>query len=412
MKIYKSIRERVVSLRICHMIPGFFPIAKGGAEIFALNLCINLIKKGNEVYLITRNLNFPCEETIEGVLVRRFSNILPYKIKYYGFGEFVRSKYIRILVALFDLIGAIPTLLNLHRKKQLEVLHASFILPFGLLGVIIRKLLKIPLVITVHGPADFYEVPHFFDPILRFVLKKADKVIVVSPKLKKDILRRLGKLSLKLICNGVSLDPYMDFGNVIQTSLYGISSKDFIILTAGRLVKRKNLHLLIQAMPKILEKIPTCKIILLGRGIEKGHLKNLIEKLQLTTKIIMPGWIAEERKVELFKRADIFIQLSQVEGLSLAFLESKAAGIPAVVVKTEDRQRKVNSDKNAGGLIDPPITIEKIVDNIIYLYQNFEVRQKMRIDVRSEAEKLYSLEKMVENYNQVFQNFTKRRGIL
>ncbi|HUY01339.1 MAG TPA: hypothetical protein VMV49_17390, partial [Candidatus Deferrimicrobium sp.] len=135
MKIYKSIRERVVSLRICHMIPGFFPIAKGGAEIFALNLCINLIKKGNEVYLITRNLNFPCEETIEGVLVRRFSNILPYKIKYYGFGEFVRSKYIRILVALFDLIGAIPTLLNLHRKKQLEVLHASFILPFGLLGV-------------------------------------------------------------------------------------------------------------------------------------------------------------------------------------------------------------------------------------------------------------------------------------
>lgn len=390
------------------MIPGFFPIAKGGAETFALNLCKNLVIKGHKVQIITRNLDLQREENLQGIKIWRFTNILPYKIKFYGFGRFVKSKYLRILVAFFDFLCTIPTLWRLHRKNQFHVIHTSFILPFGLSGLIMKKFLRIPLVITVHGPADFYEVPRLFNPILRFILKRADTVVAVSLKLKEDLINRLGNLQLKVIRNGIPLRPYESTGKSVQLDKYKIATDDFMILTAGRLVRRKNLDILIRAVPAILEKISNCKIIVLGSGIEKNKLQMLINRLNLSSSIIMPGWVSEEEKVRLFKRADIFIQLSQLEGLSLALLESKAAGIPAIVIGSGSPFDPV-SHEETGLLIYPPILLEKIVHNIEYFYQNVVLRRKIGENVKKEAKNLFSLQKMVENYIKIYQKVLKKK---
>ncbi|MFX1295094.1 MAG: glycosyltransferase family 4 protein [Promethearchaeota archaeon] len=393
-------------LHIIHMIPGFFPISKGGAELFALNLCKKMCDKGHKVFLLTRNLNLPKKENFHGIQIRRFKNILPFKVKYYGFGRFLKSKYIRILVAIFDFFSAILAFWKLYRKNRFQLIHTSFILPFGLVGLIIKKLFKIPIVITVHGPADFYEVPHFLNPILRFALKHVDTVVIVGPKLKRDLLVRLGPLSSKLIYNGIPIEPYKS-NNMKSLPKFKILPNDFVILTAGRLVKRKNLDLLIQAVPELVKKIPHCKFILLGSGIEKVNLHKLIKKMQVTSFIIMPGWVSEEDKVKLFKRADIFIQLSQIEGLSLALLESKAAGVPAIIIGSGSTLDPV-THRETGLLIHPPITIEKIVDNIEYLYQKPDLSHKISENVRREAKEMYSLEKMIEKYIKTYLKVLKK----
>ncbi len=382
------------------MIPGFFPITKGGAEIFALNLCKNLVVKGHYVQILTRNLNLPREENMKGIQIRRFSNILPNKIKYFGFGRFLRSKYIRILVAMFDLFGIIPSLWKLHRKNKYQVLHASFILPFGLVGILLKKILKLPLIITVHGPADFYEVPRIFYPLLRFVLKSADRVVAVSAKLMKDLMKRLGRLPLKLIMNGIPLNSYISTKRQDIIKKYKIFSRDFVIIAAGRLVRRKNFDLLIRAVPGLLDKIFNCKIILLGSGVERNNLKKLIQELNLSSIVILPGWISEEEKVNLFKRADIFIQLSQIEGLSLALLESKAAGIPAIIIGTGNFDPV--SNEKTGLLIFPPVIPEKVTRAIEFLYHNTELRLQISKNVQDEARKYYSLDKMVEQYLNLY----------
>ena len=397
----------MVKLQICHMIPGFFPIAKGGAELFALNLCKSLALKGIRVQILTRNLNLAREEIVKGVLVNRFTNHLPYKIKYYGFGRFLRSNFIRILVAFVDILGATRTLLKIQRKNKYHLLHASFILPFGLIGLIVKKLFKIPLIITVHGPADFYEVPRLINPILRFVLKRADAVVAVSPKLFRDLKQRLGTLQVNLILNGIPLNSFKSTKKIMQLEKYGIRPDDFVILTAGRLVRRKNLKILIRTFPDIKKKIPNSKIILLGSGIEKENLKNLIEDLHLSSSIIMPGWVSEEEKVKIFKRADVFIQLSQIEGLSLALLESKAAGIPAIVIGSGESVDPV-SPKITGLLIPPPITPEKILEKLLLLYQDTNLRIQIGKNVEKEANQHYSLQNMVENYKRLYLRVFKK----
>ena len=383
------------------MIPGFFPITKGGAEMFALNLCSLVQKKGIFIHLLTRNLNLARKDEFLGIQINRFSNILPYKVKYYGFGEFLKSKYVRILVAVFDLFGVLPFFWQLHRKYRFNVIHASFILPFGLAGLIIKKLLKIPLVITVHGPADFYEVPRIFSPVLRFVLKRADAVVAVSPKLKNDLVSKLGDLSINLIYNGIPLNRYKGAGDPIKLEQYGISSKDFVILTASRLVQRKNLDLLIKAVPKLRDLIPNCKIVILGSGIEEKKLNKLIEDLDLTPNILLLGWVSETNKIEFFKRANVFIQLSQIEGLSLALLESKAAGTPAIITESKGTSGVVVPEKS-GLIIKAPVTSEKIIERIYQLYSNVGLREKISKYVRTEAVELYSLDEMVRKYIEVY----------
>lgn len=401
-----------MNLRICHMIPGFFPIARGGAEMFALNLCKELQKRGHKVQILTRNLNLSYNDSYEGVQIHRFRNILPYHVKILGFGQFLKSKYLRILVAIFDVIGGVLSLWKLQRKNQFHLMHASFIVPWGLIGLMVKKILKIPLIITVHGPADFYEVPPVFNPILRFVLRHSEAAVIVSPKLRSDIIKRLGYVPLKVITNGVPLISNKVPENSAILGKYRISNGNFVILTVGRLVQRKHTDLIIRALPYILEEIPEAKMIILGSGAEAVELTNIVKDLQLGASIIMPGWVAEDEKIALYRRANIFIQLSQIEGLSLALLESKAAGIPAIIIGTRNASEPVNHGIT-GMLLEPPITIDKVVEQIVFLYKNPEMRQKMGENAEREAQQKYSLEKMVDDYIQLyFEVIQKRRGHL
>lgn len=391
----------LVNLRICHMIPGFFPIAKGGAEIFVLSICKELKVRGHKVHILTRNLNLVLHDEIEGIKITRFKNPLPYTIKYHSFGRFLKSKYLRILVAALDVWGALRSFKKMHLQQRFHLLHASFILPLGLVGLVAKKLFNVPIVLTVHGPADFYEVPRILSPILRFVLEKSDGVAVVSSKLKYDLMKRFKNVPLNVILNGIALKPFNDTPKVGALRRYNIEPEDFVILTAGRFVKRKNFGVLIDSLPPILEKIPRCKLVILGSGIEKPFLEDSIARLKLNQNVIMPGWISEDEKIRIFKRADTFVQLSEIEGLSLALLESKAAGIPAIIFGEGSKLDPV-VEGETGFFIPSPLTIDKIVQSITKLYNAPNKREMIGLNAMKEAKALYSLEKMTDKYLDLY----------
>lgn len=397
----------MMSLRICHMIPGFFPIAKGGAEVFVLNLCKELKKRGHKIHILTRNLNLPENDSYEGIQIHRFRNLLPSHIKILGFGEYLKSKYLRMLVAVFDVIGGVMSLWRLQRRYNFHLIHASFIVPLGLIGLLIKKIFKIPLIITVHGPADFYEVPQMVYPLLRFILRRSSVAVAVSPRLEYDLTKKLGALPLKMICNGIPFPANPSPQNRKTLVNGGIDPGDFVILTAGRLVRRKRVDLLVQALPKLLERIPEAKLLVLGSGIERTRIAILIEELQLEPYVVMPGWVSDEEKNAFFAQADIFMQLSEKEGLSLALLESKAAGVPAIIVGSSVSWEPI-AQGTTGLLLEPPITIDKIVEQTVFLYQNPELRRKMGETAQKEAQREYTLQKMVDNYVRIYNELRER----
>ncbi|MHA1268753.1 MAG: glycosyltransferase family 4 protein [Candidatus Helarchaeota archaeon] len=384
---------------ILHLIPSFYPVTGGGAENFALNLCMKIKKYGiNQIIITRRYKGLLKKDVVRGVEVRRFSNFLPNKIKLFGSGINLRSKYLRMIVAMGDIISQILLLLKLNKKYKIKLIHSSFIVPTGLVGAICKKLINVPMVITVHGPADFYTVPKLIRKSLLTIVKSADLVITVSNRLELDIKKELKVEKVKTILNGIRYFDVAEYKNNMFFKKYNIdkNTDSPLLIMMGRLVKIKRVDKLIKAVPLLKDKFPNVKVVILGQGIERKRLSMLAKELDVIENIIMPGWISESDKIQLLGMADIYIHLSKEEGLSLSLLESQLAGLPVVVVGSKYIKEIIIDGKN-GVYLKEPLQVKNIVKCIVSLFLDKERMSMYSRNALKNANK-FTLDKMVEMY--------------
>ena len=82
------------------------------------------------------------------------------------------------------------------KKEQINMLHAHWILPQGFVSVFLKKIFKIPLLVTVHGSDLFPLKNRLFKGLQHFVMRNADYVTVNSIATKRELLKRFPDLNL------------------------------------------------------------------------------------------------------------------------------------------------------------------------------------------------------------------------
>lgn len=102
------------------------------------------------------------------------------------------------------------------------------------------------------------------------------------------------------------------------------------LLFVGRLVKRKGLKYLLEAMITLVKKYPGLKLDILGDGRERESLTLFTEKHHLGQNVKFYGQIMGQKRVEIFRKAQIFCAPYGDEGFPLAILEAMATGLPIV----------------------------------------------------------------------------------
>jgi phosphatidyl-myo-inositol dimannoside synthase len=124
-------------------------------------------------------------------------------------------------------------------------------------------------------------------------------------------------------------------GGVDARSRLGLAGSDRIILTLGRLVKRKGVHRLIDAMPRINELLPDAVLVVAGAGPEERSLRNRAARTE--ARIVFAGAVDHQEAAALYDTADVFaLAVSdrwfglEAEGLGLVLLEASASGTPCV----------------------------------------------------------------------------------
>ena len=100
-----------------------------------------------------------------------------------------------------------------------------------------------------------------------------------------------------------------------------------VIITLGRLIKRKNFPLLLKAFAMVRSKLEA-KLIILGEGPEKESLEGLIAQLGLQEDVSLPGY--SENPWSNIARADVFVMSSVDEAFCLALVEAMACEVPVV----------------------------------------------------------------------------------
>jgi phosphatidylinositol alpha-1,6-mannosyltransferase len=109
----------------------------------------------------------------------------------------------------------------------------------------------------------------------------------------------------------------------------------FVILTVGRLQKRKGQDKMIEAMPAILEKHPHVHYAIVGSGECKNELENLIRKLGLKNNVQLLSEIDDADMIACYQQCDLFILPNRtidndIEGFGMVLVEAQACGKPVI----------------------------------------------------------------------------------
>jgi len=118
--------------------------------------------------------------------------------------------------------------------------------------------------------------------------------------------------------------PDLDVGAVKRS--VGIGANDKMIFAVARLDFWKRFDRAIDAMPVILKRVPSARLVIAGGGPLQGDLENQIQRLDLQGKVILLGSTPHDRVADLHNAADIFLTLQDLTNLGNQILEAMHSG--------------------------------------------------------------------------------------
>lgn len=323
-------------------------------------------------------------EIMDGMKVYRFPYFWPAKYQrlcYEGgiLPNLKRSNLAKIQVPLLFL-SELFYAMKLIRKEKIDIIHSHWIIPSGLVGAFCKRILRKKHILTIHAAGLFglKKFP-FKRKITDFIVKHCDRITVVSSYIYEELLNLIQpkfvnniKTRIKIVSMGVNTALFRP--NVDKSKLkikYNIKIEN-VLLFIGRLVEKKGLSYLIQAMPKIVSKSPNTELIICGDGPLRKDLEQLVKKMHLEKFIRFTGYVTGQKKIDYFSLSDILIvpsivtQSGDTEGLPVVILEGLAAG-KAVVASNVSGVKDIIKEGYNGFLVkqkDPAIIAEKVLELI------------------------------------------------
>jgi glycosyltransferase involved in cell wall biosynthesis len=240
-----------------------------------------------------------------------------------------RSRWKWLLVPSFVLAQAWVAW-RLLRQRRIDVVHAHWLLPQGLIAALLQSLpgRKVPFVVTSHG-ADLYALRGgVLDAAKRFVLRRCAAATVVSSAM-LDRLRAIGAPTGKVSVLSMGVDVSGRF-----RPDPGVERRADEILFVGRLVEKKGVAHLIRALPRVLAQRPSVRLAIAGFGPCEAQLRGESQAAGVAAHVDFLGALPQSRLPELYQRAGVFVApfvragSGDQEGLPVALMEAIACGCP------------------------------------------------------------------------------------
>jgi len=221
---------------------------------------------------------------------------------------------------------------RLIRCLRPDVIHAHWLLPQGLLIAMLGRIepRTPPFLVTSHGADLFALRGRGLNALKRFVVRRATAVTVVSSAMRTE-LAAIGADVVKAEIQPMGVDLSERF--TPDPSL--VRSQDEILFV-GRLVEKKGLRYLIEAMPSILADQPNAYLTVAGFGPEEAALRSQVQALGIDEKVNFIGAVAQTALPALYRRAAVFVApfvraaSGDQEGLGLVCIEAMGCGCPVI----------------------------------------------------------------------------------
>lgn len=317
-------RASAIAMRILFCNYEYPPLGGGGGVANAA-LAAELASRHEVAVLTSRAFDLPPESIENGVRVVRAPVILRERRATATFASM-----------LAYVVSGIAYGRRMLRAQRFDVINTHFALPTGPVGYLLARSFRIPNVLSVHG-GDLYDPSKrssaHHHAALRFCVRRialaADAVVAQSYDTAANLRHFYApEIEPAVIPLGIAR-PAAVRPNRAE---YGFAPDEVLLITVGRLIKRKAIDQLIDAVATLAR--PNLRLLVVGTGPLEHELRAYAAARGVAAQIRFFGTVGERTKTELLALSDLFVSTSQHEGFGLVFVEAMAAELAVVCYAT------------------------------------------------------------------------------
>jgi len=376
------------------------PRVIGGISPHVFFLSKNLVEIGINVHVVTCDFpGTPAHEVIDGVEVHRIDS---YKNPSPDFSTWIYLMNMNMQKEAAKIAKKI--------NKKIDVFHAHDWL-VATAGIGLKHVFRKPLLVTMHstemGRRDglHTQTEKMIHETEAWLTYEAWKVICCSDYMVSHVGYAFGLPEDKMVMipNGVRPPAYQKTMKLCDKNIRVMFAlpEEKIILYVGRLVYEKGIQILVNAAPKILEKV-NAKFIIVGSGYMKEQLSTIVKSMNLEKKILFSGFVEEEILLKLQKCADVSVVPSLFEPFGIVALEAMAAGSPVVVSDTGGLSEIVDHDLN--GVKVYPNNPESLAWGVIKTLLDNKYKDHIRKNAYKKIREKYDWNKIALKTKQIYES--------
>jgi phosphatidylinositol alpha-1,6-mannosyltransferase len=307
-------------------------------------------------------------------------------------------------------IGAFIRALALGRTGRVELIHLGDPV-LGVVGYLLGRILRCPVVVTVHG-LDVIYPNRLYQLMIARLLPTFDAVIAISQAARAESLRR-GALPSRCFVVTYGVDPpALDLPerSEARDRLAQTCGLDFanqtVLLTTGRLVKRKGVAWFVgEVLPAIVRRYPNTTYLVVGAGPEEARIRAAIEEKGMIDLVRLLGEVTDATLWDAYRASDLFVMPNIVvngdlEGFGLVALEAGIAERCVVAPDLEGIRDAIENGEN-GVLVRPADPLD-LADTILRLLGAEQERTALGQRAQAVAAERFSWPAVVDRYLEVF----------
>ncbi len=315
------------------------------------------------------------------------------------------NTWLPIILPLFFL----RALWKLLTDRQIDIIHMQDAVQAPI-GWLLSKLFRRPYVVIVHG-LDITYGKYGYQKLIPPFVRRADAVIAISAAAEQEALARgVKKTNVQTIPLGIN-DDFDDnerpAASVVSEALGTDTSNRVLLLTTGRLVKRKGVRWFIaNVLPELVKDHPEVMYAVVGEGSEREAIEAAIADKGLKNHVILMGRVSDDVRSLLYRAADIFVMPNivvpnDIEGFGIVVQEAACAGLPVVASDLQGIKDALTDGKN--GILVQTEDKDAFKAEISKLIENPVSRREFGANARNYTLSEYGWDRIANQYVKVYE---------
>ncbi len=313
-------------------------------------------------------------------------------------------------------IPSVLSTLNIISQYQPDEIYISTPGPIGLTGLLMSKLMSIPVTGIYH--TDFkkqYEaidedgtIKELIENSIRWFYMNMDRIKVPTQEYIQILAKRgYREEKMSIFRRGIEEDIFFPLANARENMKlkYSLSESTYL-LYAGRISKDKNLSFLCQVFEQLQRKHKKIKLLIAGDG---PYLEEIRNEKSNNQEIVFLGKIERDMLPLLYAGSDLFVFPSTTDTFGMVVLEAQACGLPAVVSNIGG-PKEIVIHEETGFILEADHNEEwvKTLDGLISkINQNDEQIKQMRISSHENIIKTCNWDIVLEDITGKSENLEK-----